>query len=114
MGRVVYQTGIGRTCPDCSEPIDQCRCRAEQTVSFSDGVVRLSLDRKGRKGKGMTLVSGLGLKGNELKKLAKEMKARCAVGGAIKEGVVEIQGDQREALKAFLETKGYAVKFSGG
>jgi translation initiation factor 1 len=46
--------------------------------------------------------------------LAKRLKQRCGTGGAIKEGVIEIQGDHREVLRQALEAEGYKVKLSGG
>lgn len=50
----------------------------------------------------------------ELKKLAKALKARCGVGGAVKEGVIELQGDQREKAKLYLEGENLTVKLAGG
>jgi translation initiation factor 1 len=114
MSRVVYQTGVGRTCPECGHAIDQCVCKTTETVSYTDGIVRISLDRKGRKGKGVSLITGLGLETSDLKPLAKKLKAKTATGGAIKDGVIEIQGDQRDILKRELEALGYTVKLSGG
>lgn len=114
MSRVVYQTGVGRTCPECGNAVEKCSCKPNETVSYTDGIVRISLDRKGRKGKGVSLVTGLGLSASELKPLAKKLKAKTATGGAIKDGVIEIQGDQREILKRELEALGYTVKLSGG
>ncbi|MEQ3697612.1 MAG: stress response translation initiation inhibitor YciH [Pseudomonadales bacterium] len=113
MSRVVYSTDSGRMCPECQQPEAKCRCKAVEAVSLTDGVVRVRLDRK-RKGAGVSQIEGLGIAGAELKKLAKELKAKCATGGAIKDGVVEIQGDHRERLKQLLEAKGYAVKLAGG
>ena len=114
MNRVVYSTDQGRLCPDCSNPVDQCQCK-QQSVSYSgDGIVRLQRQTKNRKGKGVTLITGLPLTGAELKILVKELKQRCSTGGAIKHGVVEIQGDQRDILQAILQDKGYTVKLSGG
>ena len=76
--------------------------------------MRLHRETKGRKGKGVTLITGLALADTELKKLAKELKQRCSTGGAIKQGVIEIQGDQRKTLQQLLQDKGYQVKLSGG
>lgn len=115
MNRVVFSTDQGRHCPNCSQPVAQCSCKqqAEQPAS-GDGIVRLQRETKGRKGKGVTLITGLPLTGSELKQLAKELKQRCSTGGAIKNGVIEIQGDQRNILQPLLQAKGYQVKLSGG
>ncbi len=113
MPRVVYSTDSGRMCPNCQYPTAKCQCEPVEAVSLTDGIVRLRLDRK-RKGAGVSQIEGLGIAGAELKKLAKELKAKCATGGAIKDGVVEIQGDHRERLKQLLEAKGYTVKLAGG
>ena len=115
MRRVVYSTDQGRHCPDCSQPVGQCRCRKNnQTAPVGDGIVRLQRETKGRKGKGVTLITGVPLAVEDLKKLAKELKQRCSTGGSVKNGVIEIQGDQRDILKQVLQDKGYQVKLSGG
>lgn len=111
--RLVYSTETGRLCPECEHAIEECICGQEATPE-GDGIVRLSMDTKGRKGKGVTLVSGLLLKSNELKALAKELKKKCGVGGAVKDGNIEIQGDHRDLLGKLLSDKGYKVKRSGG
>lgn len=111
--RLVYSTETGRTCPECEHPIDECIC-SKETTPQGDGIVRISLDTKGRKGKGVTLIKGLLLKNNELKGLAKELKKKCGVGGAVKEGDIEIQGDHRDLLLKLLTDKGYKVKRAGG
>ncbi len=110
---LVYSTEIGKTCPDCENSISQCICKEEQ-VPKGDGIVRISLDTKGRKGKGVTLITGLALKSDELKTLAKELKQKCGVGGAVKDGNIEIQGDHRDLLITLLRAKSYHVKRSGG
>lgn len=116
MGRLVYSTEQGRLCPDCGQAVDRCRCkhRAQQASVPGDGIVRIQRQTRGRKGKGVTLVSGLPLVEADLKTLARELKQRCGTGGAIKNGVIEIQGDQREVLRELLQSKGYRVKLSGG
>jgi len=114
-GRIVYRTDGGRTCPRCGEPLAACRC-AERAPALpeGDGIVRLRRERKGRGGKAVTLVDGVPLPAPEPKRLAKRLKQRCGVGGAVKEGRIEIQGDQREVLKSLLEAEGFTVKLAGG
>ncbi|HEY5658414.1 MAG TPA: stress response translation initiation inhibitor YciH, partial [Myxococcota bacterium] len=69
---------------------------------------------KGRRGKTVTTISGVPLSGDALRELAAELKRRCGTGGATKDGVIEIQGDHRDALIAELEARGYTVKRAGG
>ncbi len=103
--RLVYSTETGRIKPE----------KAETTApSQEDGTVRLHRETKGRKGKGVTLITGISETPDKLKLLAKELKQLCGTGGAIKKGVIEIQGDQRERLKPVLEAKGFKVKLAGG
>ncbi|HBO13545.1 MAG TPA: stress response translation initiation inhibitor YciH [Halieaceae bacterium] len=113
-GRIVYRTDGGRTCPDCGEPRNACRCAEAAAAPAGDGIVRLHRERKGRGGKAVTLVDGVPLPTPALKQLAKRLKQRCGVGGAVKEGRIEIQGDQRELLKSLLEAEGFTVKLAGG
>jgi translation initiation factor 1 len=82
------------------------------TKTASDGIIRLSLDTKGRKGKGVTLITGFDASSDELKAIAKRLKALCSSGGTIKNGAIEIQGDHRAVLKASLADE-YTVKLSG-
>ncbi|WP_421866080.1 translation initiation factor Sui1 [Motiliproteus sp.] len=112
-GGLVYSTEFGRACPGCSQPVDQCVCD-QDAVPEGDGIVRISRETKGRKGKGVTLVKGVLLPASELKQLAKQLKQRCGTGGALKDGVIEIQGDQRELLKQELVQRGFQVKLAGG
>jgi translation initiation factor 1 len=101
--RLVYSTDAGRIKETVSEqPID------------TDGIVRIRRETKGRKGKGVTTVSGVGLAESELKTLAKQLKQKCSTGGTVKDGVIEIQGDHREKLKTELEKLGHNVKLAGG
>lgn len=100
---LVYSTEAGRICPKCSRPVAECQCKKQQQAAVQgDGKVRISLSTKGRKGKGVTLVTGLAMPPGELKALAKELKQKCGTGGTVKQGVIEIQGDQRELLKELL------------
>jgi translation initiation factor 1 len=110
----VYSTAHGRMCPDCSKPVAECGCRQKRVVPGGDGVVRVRRETKGRKGKGVTLVTGVPLDETELKELGKQLKAKCGAGGTVKDGVIEIQGDHRDALLEELGKRGWRVKRAGG
>jgi len=86
----------------------------EPTLPQGDGIVRLKRETKGRKGKGVVTVNGLLLDTKALKALGKDLKKLCGCGGAVKDGIIEVQGDQRDIIKTFLEKKGFTVKLSGG
>lgn len=112
-GGLVFSTEQGRMCPGCRHPVDDCICGAPSRPA-GDGVVRVSRETKGRKGKGVTLITGIPLDEKDLKAFAKILKARCGTGGTVKDGVVEIQGDQRDVLVPLLQDKGWIVKKAGG
>ena len=113
--RLVYSDETGSTCPKCSQLLRKCRCNNKPVNSVnSDGIVRIQRETKGRKGKGVTLITGIPLVGDELKSLAKTLKQKCGTGGTIKNGVVEIQGDHRDLILNLLEDKGWKVKKAGG
>ncbi len=82
--------------------------------SRGDGVVRVGRATKGRKGKGVTVITGLSLDAVELAALAKEMKTHCGAGGSVRDGAIEIQGDHRDRLVVWLQSQGHQVKKSGG
>ncbi|MGH1471448.1 MAG: stress response translation initiation inhibitor YciH [Cellvibrionaceae bacterium] len=101
---LVYSTDQGRIKPE----------KEKQTPHPADGIIRIQRETKGRKGKGVTLINGLPLDGDELKTLAKKLKKICGSGGSIKNGALEIQGDHRSAIKVYLESLDYKVKLAGG
>lgn len=81
---------------------------------MGDGVVRVSRQTKGRKGAGVSIITGVPIADSELKKLAKELKKKCGSGGTVKNGVIEIQGDHRDVLVNALIRSGYKAKLAGG
>jgi len=113
--RLVYSDEIGSTCPKCGQRLQKCRCNnSTEKQAPKDGIVRIQRETKGRKGKGVTLISGIPLTGDELKSLAKTLKQKCGTGGTIKNGIIEIQGDHRDLLLGLLKEKGWQVKKVGG
>jgi len=72
--------------------------------------VRVARSTRGRKGKVVTVVTGLPLDAGGLQKLARELKQRCGSGGTVKDGVIEVQGDHGDLLFKELEERGYRVK----
>lgn len=113
LGGLVYSTELGKTCPACKQAIDECCC-GDDIAPEGDGVVRVRYERKGRGGKGVTLIDGILETKEKLKTIAKELKKKCGVGGALKDHTIEIQGDQRDLIVQLLSDKGYTVKRSGG
>ena len=112
--RLVYSTDGGRLCPQCHRPVADCVCGEDRPAYSGDGIVRLLRETKGRGGKAVTVVTGVPLSGAELKALAKVLKQKCGVGGALKGENIEIQGDKRDVIKAELESRGFTVKIAGG
>ncbi len=111
----VYSTESGRMCPKCSRPQAQCICKKQAAaLPKGDGLVRLQKESKGRGGKTVTLVTGLALGEEALKELASDLKRICGAGGAVKDGVIEIQGDHRDDLLPELLKRGYKAKKVGG
>jgi translation initiation factor 1 len=76
--------------------------------------VRVGRETKGRGGKGVTVVTGLPLRADQLAALAARLKRRCGTGGTVKDGVIELQGDQRDIVVVELVRLGFAAKRSGG
>lgn len=113
-GGLVYSTEQGRMCPGCRQPVARCQCGKNKPAPKTDGIVRVRLETKGRKGKGVTVVTGVPLPEAELDKLGKELKQRCGSGGTVKEGVIEVQGDHVATVMEALGKKGWVVKKAGG
>ena len=78
----------------------------------NDGIVRVSRETSGRRGKTVTVVRGLPPR--DLESVASDLKRQCGSGGAAKNGVVEIQGDHRTKVVTRLESQGYRVRLAGG
>lgn len=111
---LVYSTEFGKMCAVCGWPASDCRCSQGDSPPAATGPVRVARETKGRRGKGVTIITGIPLAGTELKTFAKQLKKQCGAGGTLKGAVLEIQGDHRDKLVEILRQKGWVVKKSGG
>ncbi len=109
----VYSTETGRLCPKCGRPVAECVCHKKPARPAGDGIVRVRRESKGRKGKTVTLVTGVPLGEEALHELASDLKRLCGSGGAVKDGVIVVQGDHRDTLVAELKRRGFTVKKVG-
>lgn len=103
--RLVYSTDKGRIRVADTPP---------NTLSAGDGIVRIRRETSGRKGKGVTTISGVPVDDKAFEQLAKQLKQLCGTGGTVKDRVIEIQGDHREKIRDALTRLGYTVKLAGG
>jgi translation initiation factor 1 len=118
--RLVYSTDpkLNEKCPKCKEVLSECACapaasmpEGAKTYNF---VAVLRIEKSGRGGKTVTVIDQLPKVELFLKDLTKELKNKCGAGGTYvttgKEGLIEIQGDKREQIRAHLAKKGIRVK----
>ena len=102
--RLVYSTGGGQT-PAGEE--------SAPPPAVGKGGIRLRLDRRAS-GRVVTMVTGLPGRPEELAALARTLKTACGTGGTVKEGTLELQGDQRERVEAALRARGLRFARAGG
>jgi translation initiation factor 1 len=103
---LVYSTSSGR--------IDKPKQPKVEAQSFTDGHARLKRETKGRNGKAVITIAGLAESAEKLAEIAALLKKKCGCGGSVKDGVIEIQGDQRELVQQELTKLGYKHKWAGG
>jgi translation initiation factor 1 len=113
--RIVYSSDpkMNEKCPKCKELKMGCICIQEASVPNKVTAV-LRIEKQGRGGKTVTVVDRLPKNEKFLKDLCTELKKKCGSGGTIslegEDGIVEIQGEKREQIRAILEKKGFLVK----
>jgi translation initiation factor 1 len=111
---VVYSTNsaFAKRCPRCgSYP---CRCPKPKSLPPAEQTACIRREKKGRRGKTVTVIMELKLTAEDMKLLAKQLKQKCGTGGAVKDGNIEIQGDFRQKVADELAQMGYKPKFVGG
>lgn len=111
--RIVYSTGVGRTCPECGSPVADCRC--SRSADGNEPVpaqitAKLRIEKQGRGGKCVTVIFGLPDNAAFLKDLAAALKRACGTGGTVKPGVIELAGDVRGRVRPLLEARSMKVK----
>lgn len=107
LGGLVYSTNPEAIVP----PSDG---ESAEPVEPGTQLLYVSLDRRQRAGKSVTLIEGFTGPQDQLDALGKALKTRCGTGGTVKDGCILIQGDVREKAIAFLLEKGYKTKRKGG
>lgn len=107
--RLVYSTD-----PDVRARRDETPPRPARSLPPEQQTVGIRRERKGRRGKTVTAIHDFRLSPEDLRALAKELKRTCGTGGTVKDGVIELQGDHREAVAEELRGRGYTTKFVGG
>jgi len=113
--KLVYSSDEGRlpdVCPRCrSKP---CRCLNAKPAALEPQSATIQRSSRGRAGKQVTLISGLALPAEQLNELGAALRKHCGTGGTVKDGLIELQGDQRQAAQTYLQKLGYKIKRAGG
>jgi translation initiation factor 1 len=114
--RLVYDSDVGRLdrCSTCKRRIDACVCPPPRRQPRGDGIVRISRERAGRRGKTVTVITGLPGDAAALSQLLTTLKRYCGSGGTVSGDTLEIQGDHRQRIAAKLTELGHRVKLAGG
>ena len=121
MARTAAGRGMARVLNACAKTIwsssdgDLRKARApEPAARGGGGRVKVRREVAGRRGKAVTTITDVPLDDAGLRELAGRLKKRCGVGGSAKDGVIELQGDHRDAVADVLRAEGYDVVLAGG
>lgn len=115
-GRLVYSTDpkLNQRCARCKELLSECTCERDVDLKQYKFVANLRMEKSGRAGKTVSVIAELPKNELFLKELTTALKKKCGSGGTYlmdgREGVIEIQGDKREVIRAELERRGIKTK----
>ena len=112
--RLAYSTdpAFKKRCPKCG--LYPCRCPKPKSLPPERQTARIRRERKGRRGKTVTVVGGLQLTPTDLGDLGQQLRRLCGSGGTVKDGEIEVQGDHRDKVAEELRKRGYGIKLVGG
>ena len=99
---------MSNICPKCGLPTELCVC---EEIAREQQKINISVDKR-RYGKMMTIVEGINPNDLDIDALITKLKKRCASGGTIKDGKIELQGDHRSKVKEALEEMGFEIEVS--
>lgn len=106
--RLVFSTDTLGICPSCKKALRKCKC--QEANSTPAGPAHILRNTKGRGGKVVTVIEDIPLSNEALKKLSKELKKLCGVGGTLKGHTIELQGEQAEKIRVFFTKKNIPYK----
>ena len=109
--KLVYTTSGGNLCDTCGRSLHKCKCEGEARSidSNRDRIPKIQLEKKGRGGKEATVISHLGLSGDQLLELLKLIKKRLGTGGTLKNQSLEIQGNRIAEVRELLTSQGILI-----
>ncbi len=110
--KIVYSTDPDweSNCDECGLPESECICNNSQAVPTKQNL-RVSLEKKGRKGKSVTVIKGFV---GDIKNMQKKLQQICGTGGSAKDDNMELQGDHRKKIIEYFQKEGHIIKQSGG
>lgn len=114
--KLVYSTdpALNEKCPKCKEVRSECTCEKPKSATGARYVPNLRMEKSGRGGKTVTVIADLPKETIFLRELTTKLKKKCGSGGTFstegRDGVIEIQGDKREIVRAYFAAEGIRVK----
>jgi len=97
---------MSEICPICGLPKEICVC---EDIAKERQYVEITMDKR-RYGKMVTIVGGIDSSNISIDEIAKTLKTKCAAGGTVKNGQIELQGDHKRKVKKVLEEMGFNVE----